>query len=243
MTNKILEQTGDAKVEHFEAIITRAAERKGGEAALASLIYQPLPDSELVHLTSDRVLAQMTKSVFQSGFVWRVVEAKWPSFEEHFFNFELNKILMMPDEMLERKATDPKIIRNLKKVCTIRDNAQLISDLEREHGPIGEFIANWPASDIIGLCDLFKRRGSRLGGFTGYNILRALGKDTFRLSSDVEAYMRSRGVVTGGLQSKTSLKAVQNQFNEWHKQCGLSLTEMSMILAYSVGDNRVGFSQ
>jgi len=243
MNNKSVEPTGEAKVEQFEAIISRAAERKGGEEALASLVYQPLPTSDIAAVTNDRVLAQMTKSVFQSGFVWRVVEAKWPDFEEHFFNFDISKILMMPDEMVERKATDPKIIRNLKKVTTIRDNALLISDIEREHGPIGEFIANWPESDIIGLCDLFKRRGSRLGGFTAYNVLRALGKDTFRLSSDVEAYMRARGVITGGLQSKTSLKAIQNQFNEWHKQCGLSLTEMSMILAYSVGDNRVGFSQ
>jgi len=66
---------------------------------------------------------------------------------------------------------------------------------------------------------------------------------TFRVTATIGDRQRSRGVVTGGLQSKTSLKAVQNQFNEWHKQCGLSLTEMSMILAYSVGDNRVGFSQ
>lgn len=241
--NNTVEPTGDAKVEHFEAIISRAAERKGGEEALASLVYQPLPKNEITKITADRVLSQMTKSIFQSGFVWRVVEAKWPDFEEHFFNFNLEKILMMPDEMVERKATDPKIIRNLKKVTTIRENALLISDLEREHGPIGEFIANWPENDIIGLCDLFKRRGARLGGFTGYNVLRALGKDTFRLSSDVENYMRARGVITGGLQTKSSLKAIQKQFNEWHEQCGLSLTEMSMILAYSVGDNRVGFSQ
>ncbi|MCG7532841.1 DNA-3-methyladenine glycosylase I [Psychrobium sp. MM17-31] len=241
--NNIVEPTGDAKVEHFEAIISRAVERKGGEDALASLVYQPLPKNEIAKITADRVLSQMTKSIFQSGFVWRVVEAKWPDFEEHFFNFNLEKILMMPDEMVERKATDPKIIRNLKKVTTIRENALLISDLEREHGPIGEFIANWPEDDIIGLCDLFKRRGARLGGFTGYNVLRALGKDTFRLSSDVENYMRARGVITGGLQTKSSLKAIQKQFNEWHAQCGLSLTEMSMILAYSVGDNRVGFSQ
>lgn len=240
--NNIVEPTGDAKVEHFEAIISRAAERKGGEEALASLVYQPLSKNEITKITADRVLSQMTKSIFQSGFVWRVVEAKWPDFEEHFFNFNLEKILMMPDEMVERKATDPKIIRNLKKVTTIRENALLISDLEREHGPIGEFIANWPEDDIIGLCDLFKRRGARLGGFTGYNVLRALGKDTFRLSSDVENYMRAHGVITGGLQTKSSLKAIQKQFNEWHEQCGLSLTEMSMILAYSVGDNRVGFS-
>lgn len=241
--NKTIEPTGLAKVEHFEAIISRAAERKGGEEALESLVSLPLSNSEIAKIPADRVLSQMTKSIFQSGFVWRVVEAKWPNFEEHFFNFDINKILMMPDEMVERKATDPKIIRNLKKVTTIRENALFISDLEREHGSIGEFIANWPEDDIISLCDLFKRRGSRLGGFTGYNVLRALGKNTFKLSSDIEDYMRSRGVITGGLQTKSSLKAIQNQFNEWHKQCGLSLTEMSMILAYSMGDNRVGFSQ
>lgn len=241
--NKTIEPTGLAKVEHFEAIISRAAERKGGEEALESLVSLPLSNSEIAKIPADRVLSQMTKSIFQSGFVWRVVEAKWPNFEEHFFNFDINKILMMPDEMVERKATDPKIIRNLKKVTTIRENALFISDLEREHGSIGEFIANWPEDDIISLCDLFKCRGSRLGGFTGYNVLRALGKNTFKLSSDIEDYMRSRGVITGGLQTKSSLKAIQNQFNEWHKQCGLSLTEMSMILAYSMGDNRVGFSQ
>ena len=228
--------------EKFSAVLARAAERKGGEAALTELVEQPLSVAQLSQLSADRVLSQMTKSVFKSGFVWRVVENKWANFEEHFFNFDLEKILMMPDEMLERKATDPKIIRNLKKVFTIRANAQMINNLEREHGPIAEFIANWPIDDIIGLCALLKKQGTRLGGNTGLNVLRGLGKDTFRLSNDVEAYMRSRDIVTGGLQTKTSLKAIQNQFNLWQQETGLSLTEMSMILAYSCGDNRVGFS-
>jgi len=231
-----------ANHETFAAVLTRAAERKGGEAALAALVDTPASSDDISQLSSDRVLAQMTKSVFKSGFVWRVVENKWPGFEEHFFNFELEKILMMPDEMLERKATDPKIIRNLKKVFTIRDNAQMIKNIESEHGPIGAFIANWPIDDIIGLCALLKQQGNRLGGNTGLNVLRGLGKDTFRLSHDIEAYMRSRDIITGGLQTKTSLKAIQHQFNLWHQESGLSLTQMSMIVAYSCGDNRVGFA-
>jgi 3-methyladenine DNA glycosylase Tag len=233
---------GVSRHETFAAVLARATERKGGEAALAALVDRPLPSKELSQLSSDRVLAQMTKSVFKSGFVWRVVENKWASFEEHFFNFDLEKILMMPDEMLERKATDPKIIRNLKKVFTIRDNAQMIANIEREHGPIGVFIANWPIDDIIGLCQLLKLRGNRLGGNTGLNVLRGLGKDCFRLSSDVEAYMRSREIISGGLQTKTSLNAIQQQFNLWQQETALSLTELSMILAYSCGDNRVGFA-
>jgi len=228
--------------EKFAAVLARAAERKGGEAALAVLVDKPASKAQVAALSNDRVLSQMTKSVFKSGFVWRVVENKWADFEEHFFEFDIEKILMMPDEMLERKATDPKIIRNLKKVMTIRDNAQMIAKLEREHGPIGEFIANWPQDDIIGLCALMKKQGSRLGGNTGINILRGLGKDTYRISHDVEAYMRSREIVTGGLQTKTSLNAIQHQFNRWREETGLSLTELSMILAYSCGDNRVGFA-
>ena len=231
-----------ANHETFAAVLARAAERKGGEAALAALVEIPVSNENISQLPSDRVLAQMTKSVFKSGFVWRVVENKWPGFEEHFFNFELEKILMMPDEMLERKATDTKIIRNLKKVFTIRDNAQMIKNIEREHGPIGAFIANWPIDDIIGLCALLKKQGNRLGGNTGLNVLRGLGKDTFRLSHDIEDYMRSRDIITGGLQTKGSLHAIQNQFNLWHQETGLSLTEMSMIVAYSCGDNRVGFA-
>ena len=229
--------------EKFATVLKRAAERKGGVAALNELVYQPALKSEIGALTNDRVLSQMTKAVFKSGFVWRVVENKWSDFEEHFFEFNVEKILMMPDEMLERKATDPKIIRNLKKVFTIRDNAQMIANLERENGPIGEFIADWPEDDIIGLCALLKKQGNRLGGNTGINVLRGLGKDTFRLSSDVEAYMRSHNIISGGLQSKTSLNAIQHQFNLWREETGLSLTELSMILAYSCGDNRVGFAQ
>ncbi len=41
MMTQSIEPTGVAKVEQFEAIVSRAAERKGGEEALASLIYKP----------------------------------------------------------------------------------------------------------------------------------------------------------------------------------------------------------
>jgi len=42
-----------------------------------------------------------------------------------------------------------------------------------------------------------------------------------------------------GLQSKKSLTAAQAFFNEMQKQSGRSLQEISQIIAFSVGDNRV----
>ena len=112
--------------ESFDALYQRACERKGGEQTLKALLGNPKSDKALRQLTDDRYLAEFSKKIFQSGFVWRVVENKWPAFEELFFSFDIDKVLLMPDEMLERKAADPAIIRNYKKVRTIRDNAPQI---------------------------------------------------------------------------------------------------------------------
>ena len=228
-------------MEKISSIYQRALERKGGEQNLQPLLapYASLANSnsELAMLGSDRFLAEFTKKVFQSGFVWRVVENKWPSFEEHFFDFNIEKILMMPEEMLERKAQDPKIIRNFKKVQTIKANAHMIHDIEVEQGSFSEFIADWPEDNIIGLWEYLKKHGQRLGGNTGPYALRALGKDTFLLSRDVESYFRANDLISGGLTSKSSLKTIQQCFNEWQQQSGYSLKEISRLIALSTGDN------
>mgnify|MGYP000212219957 CR=1 FL=1 len=85
---------------------------------------------------------------------------------------------MMPEEMLERKAADPKIIRNYNKVKTIKANAQMLFEHKTEHNTsFAQFIADWPSNDIIGLWEYLKKQGQRLGGNTGPYALRLLGKD------------------------------------------------------------------
>ena len=226
-------------IEPFAQIYARAAERKGGENNLEALLDRPLPQSQLQQLGDDRYLSAFTKKVFQSGFVWRVVEQKWPAFEEIFFQFDIAKVLLMPDEMLEKKASNPDIIRNFTKVKSIRDNALMIDAICSQQGSFAEFVAQWPADNIIGLWDYLKKNGSRLGGNTGPYALRALGKDTFLLSKDVEGYFKARELVTGSMTSKRSLNTVQETFNAWAEQSGRAMQESSKILSMSVGDNRI----
>ena len=224
---------------NYRTIYDLAATRKGGEENLELLIRQNLPNPNLGSLPEDRFLAEFTRKVFQSGFVWRVVDNKWPAFEELFWGFDVDKLLMMPDEMLERKATDPAIIRNLKKVWSIRENALMIRDVRDREGSFGQFIADWPEVNIIGLWQFLKAHGSRLGGNVGPYALRFLGKDTFLLSRDVEAFLREREIIEGGLTSKRSLTSIQNFFNELQQQSNRSLCELSRMIAFCVGDNRV----
>jgi 3-methyladenine DNA glycosylase Tag len=230
-------------MESFKKIYHRACERKGGEKALSILLGEGNQDHLLTHFTDDRFLSAFTKKIFQSGFVWRVVENKWVNFEESFFNFDIEKILMMPEEMLERKAADPKIIRNFNKVKTIKANAQMIFDVQHsdsgDHKNFAEFIAHWPREDIIGLWAYLKKHGQRLGGNTGPYALRALGKDTFILSRDVEAYFRAHDLINGGIQTKSSLAAIQKSFNQWQQESDFSLSQLSRLIAFATGDNNV----
>jgi 3-methyladenine DNA glycosylase Tag len=176
---------------------------------LSHLTSKPLANHQLSLLSDSDVLAEFTRKIFQSGFVWAVVNKKWNGFEEIFWNFDIDKLMMMADDMLERKARDPNIIRNFTKVKTVRDNAFWLKELSDEWDSVGEWLANWPSNDITGLWLYLKKNGSRLGGNTGPYSLRQLGKDTFILSRDVEAYFSSYKLIDGGLTSKRNLKIIQ----------------------------------
>ncbi len=226
--------------EKFNELYQRAAKRKGGKQALEILLGDAANDQLVAQLTDDRILAVFSKQIFKSGFVWRVVENKWPDFEEVFFNFDIEKVLMMPEEMLEKKASDPRIIRNFNKVKTIKANAQMMFDQQIDgKTSFAQFIANWPSDDIVGLWAWLKKHGQRLGGNTGPYSLRMLGKDTFILSSDVEAYLRAQKIIDGGLHTKASLKAAQNYFNQLKQETGYSLAQLSRLIAFAGGDNYV----
>lgn len=224
--------------ESFDTIYARACERKGGPDRVDALLPDTLAPGQVADIPDDRILAAFTKKVFQSGFVWRVIEKKWPDFETVFFGFDVDKVLLMPDEMLEQKAADKRIVRNYKKVMTVRDNAIMIKDVAREHGSFAAFAAGFQGGDIVQLWQFLKKRGARLGGNTGPYALRALGIDTFLLSQDVEDYFRKQDLIHGGLQTKRSLDTIARQFDHWQQQSGRPLAQLSMILALSWGVNR-----
>lgn len=226
---------------NYQTIFAQACERKGGEKGLNDLLPSSLPNKELAAIADDRYLAEFTKKIFQSGFVWRVVEQKWAGFEELFWGFDIDKLLMMPDDMLERKAQDKKIIRNFRKVLTIRENAIMIADTcRREESRFGEFVAQWPSENVIGLWLYLKTHGSRLGGNTGPYALRALGVDTFLLTRDVEGFLRLHGIIDTGIGSKKALQSAQTFFNDLQQQSGRGLGELSRLISFSFGHNRVG---
>ena len=151
----------------FKSIRERAAERKGGEAELLTLLPEAADPGALRRLSDDRVLAEMTKRIFCSGFSWSVVQNKWPGFEEAFMGFVPRVLIMQPDEFWDALTGDQRIVRYAAKIMAVRHNAQFVQDVAQEHGSFGALLADWPAGDMVGLFGLLAKRGKRLGGNTG----------------------------------------------------------------------------
>ena len=222
----------------FKRIRERAAKRKGGDKVLASLMPKKPNNKALAKLPDDRVLSEMAARVFSAGFVWSVIDQKWPGFEEAFLEFNPKRLLFQPAEFWEKLASDKRIVRNPQKIRSVRDNAKFVSEIAAEHGSFGKFLANWPADDQVGLLDVFAKRASRLGGFSGQYLLRFLGWDAFVLSGDVLLCLRDSGVpISATGTSKKDLNAAQTQLNAWAKESGLPITHVSRICALSIGEN------
>ncbi len=221
----------------FSEIYAIAAERKGGEAALEELIAQHAPKSrdELAATPDDRWLAGMTRFVFIAGFRWRVVDAKWPGFEDAFWGFDPNRCAMMSDEDVDALVADTRIVRNGAKIVAVRANAQFLLELAREHGSAARFFADWPDADFAGLLEVLKARASRCSGETAMRFLRMMGKPSFITSRDVAAALIRDGVLEKPPSGKRDLARIQEAFNRWSGESGRNLTAISRTLALSTG--------
>jgi len=224
-------------MEKFASVYQRACDRHGGEAMLKKLMPKVRSPRALAGTRDDRWLAEMTRCIFQAGFVWRVVNHKWDDFEDVFFGFPPEKIIMLSPEQLDRFAQNPRIIRNRQKVLTVQHNAQFILDVGKEHGSFGKFVSRWPEDDLIGLFAYMKKRGARLGGMTGQRVLRNMSKDTFVVTWDVARCLQRAGLEIGeNPTSKREMLLVQQAFNHWHEESALPYSHLSRISALSLGE-------
>ena len=219
----------------FQTLYDLAAINKGSPAMLEQVLPSTVTPKELSKITDDRYLSMMTRCIFRAGFVWRIIDYKWPGFENAFANFNPLAVAHFSDERLEQLAQDPTIVRHFTKIVAVRNNAVYVLDQQRRHGSFAAFIADWPTEDIVGLWLELKKQGSRLGGNSGPMMLRSMGKDTFLITKDVcDALVHHGFIDKFSVNSQRDLRRVQDIFNSLCEQSGRSLSEVSRILACTV---------
>jgi 3-methyladenine DNA glycosylase Tag len=207
--------------------------RFGSAKALEAQLPSAKSPAQLRTIGADRYLSTMALRVFRAGLKHSLVDAKWPTFEQVFFGFDPEKVVLMGAEHLERLMQDARIIRHLGKLKSVPRNAQMILDIAHEHGSFGAFIADWPVTDITGLWQYIAKHGNQMGGLSTPRFLRMIGKDTFIPSWDVVAALNAQGIVDKVPSSKRDQAAVQAVFNQWHADSGRPMCQLSAMLAYT----------
>lgn len=208
--------------------------RFGSVEALEARLPQAKSPAELAAVGDDRYLSLISLRIFRAGLKHSLVDAKWPAFEEVFFGFDPEKVVLMGGERLENLMQDARLIRHLGKLKSVPRNAQFVLDIAREYGSFGKLLADWPSTDIVALWKLLAKRGNQLGGMSAPRFLRMAGKDTFVLSDDVVAALKAQEVVDKTPTSLKDLALVQAAFNTWQEQSGRPLCHISMMLSYTV---------
>jgi len=220
----------------FDRIIDLAAHHHGDRATVLDLSRNTHLVDRLETVPDDRLLATMTRCVFNAGFNWKVIDAKWDGFEAAFEGFDPARLSFFAEDLMDRLVSDTRIVRNGQKIRATLENAKFVADTAREHGSFGAFLASWPADDQTGLLALLRRKGSRLGGATGQYFLRFAGWDAWITSRDVcAALVRERVLDSAEASTARALKSVQLAFNHWHTESGLPYSQISLVLALSVG--------
>jgi len=224
-------------VRSFEELMDLAVGFRGSREAVEGELPDVKTAAEIEKIGDDRILSLMARGVFQAGFSWKVIAKKWPGFEEAFEGFVPVRWKFMSDDDLDSLLKDTRIVRHGQKILSVRDNAIMLCDLDDEYGSAATCFANWPQDDLIGLLEMMKKRGGRLGGGTGQYFLRQLGKDSWVMSRDVVAALVREGVVDKAPTGKGAQRAVQAAFSECAAESGRPFAHISRLLAMSVGPN------
>jgi 3-methyladenine DNA glycosylase Tag len=116
----------------------------------------------------------MSRSIFQSGISWRVVEAKWPGTREAFRGFDPKKVANLTPKQIDALAQDTRLIGNRRKIDATVENAEAMLALEREYGTFKKYLRSHPDFETLS-ADLVKRF-KFLGDMGAYHFLYVVGE-------------------------------------------------------------------
>ena len=95
----------------------------------------------------DDYLEIMSKSVFQSGMSWKVVDSKWPGTKEAFYDFDVHKVADLIEPDIDQLVQDTRVIRNRRKLEAVVSNAQSMLRLEKEYGAFQKYLRSQDSFD------------------------------------------------------------------------------------------------
>jgi 3-methyladenine DNA glycosylase Tag len=164
-----------ALVEQVKSGDTAAAEQSALRTRARALAtpFEKLRD----HAPDDPAffLEHLSRSVFEAGISWRVVEGKWDGIRDAFHGFDPAQVAAMPPAQIAAVENDSRVIRNKAKIRATVQNAREVLAILDEYGSIRGYLASFPDA-AVAAADM-RRRFKFLGDTGVWRLLTSASRD------------------------------------------------------------------
>ncbi len=108
-------------------------------------------DNEWCHIShDDRYIFEMLCLEGQSvGLSWRTIINKRQAYKKAFFDFDIDKCASLTDEYLDKQMENPDLIKQKKKIYSIRDNAIAVKKIIDTYGSFEVFVWSYTGGEQI----------------------------------------------------------------------------------------------
>lgn len=116
----------------------------------------------------------MTKTVFNAGLNWALVEKKWPNFRRSFTGFSPAKVARFSEKNVKALLNYEGIVRNERKIRATIHNAGQFLKLQKEYGSFPAYLESFGKDEERLQTDL-QERFHHIGPSTARTFLWTVG--------------------------------------------------------------------
>jgi DNA-3-methyladenine glycosylase I len=120
-------------------------------------------------------LEVMSKSIFQTGISWQVVENKWSGIQQALRGFDPDTIAHFTFRDVDQLVEDKRIIRNRRKLEAIVFNARRLLELDKEYGGFQSYLRSHGGFEAT-VKDL-RKQFKFVGEMGAYHFLYVVGEE------------------------------------------------------------------
>jgi DNA-3-methyladenine glycosylase I len=112
----------------------------------------------------NELFGRLILEINQAGLNWTMMLKKQSNFRSAYDNFDVEKVAAYSSADIERLLSDAGIIRNNLKIRAAVHNANVIRDLQAQHGSFKNWLDQQPCRDLAEWTKIFKKTFTFTGG-------------------------------------------------------------------------------
>jgi 8-hydroxy-5-deazaflavin:NADPH oxidoreductase len=120
-------------------------------------------------------LEHLSRSVFEAGISWRVVETKWDGIRDAFHGFDPAQVAAMPPAEIAAAENNSRVIRNKAKIRATVENAREVLAILDEYDSVRGYLMSFPDAGTAA-ADM-RRRFKFLGDTGVWRLLTSASRD------------------------------------------------------------------